>query len=103
MKELREAAEAENNKDDRPQDATEEPTTTVVDEVTIPEPVEEPEAAETSDCAPISELVPQTGPPVVEPTLMKSSEVEAAAQKDTPDVPIWFAEKKRLNWTGKTC
>jgi tRNA-dihydrouridine synthase 3 len=24
-------------------------------------------------------------------------------QNDTPDVPVRFAEKKRLNWAGKTC
>ena len=29
--------------------------------------------------------------------------VEAAAQVDTPDVPMRFAEKKRLVWTDKTC
>lgn len=27
----------------------------------------------------------------------------ALSQIDTPDVPIRFAEKKRLHWSGKTC
>lgn len=36
------------------------------------------------------------------------SEVELMAdenesQKDTPDVPMRFNEKKRLNWRGLTC
>lgn len=26
-----------------------------------------------------------------------------SSQKDTPDVPIRFPEKKRLDWAGKTC
>ena len=25
------------------------------------------------------------------------------SQVDTPDVPVRFFEKKRLQWTGKTC
>lgn len=32
-----------------------------------------------------------------------STETSAAAQEDTPDVPVRFAEKKRLHWKGKTC
>jgi hypothetical protein len=28
---------------------------------------------------------------------------ETEAQKDTPDVPMRPQEKRRLNWTGKTC
>lgn len=26
-----------------------------------------------------------------------------SAEKDTPDVPVRFEEKKRLDWKGKTC
>jgi len=28
---------------------------------------------------------------------------DTSSQNDTPDVPMRFAEKKRLNWAGKTC
>jgi tRNA-dihydrouridine synthase 3 len=28
---------------------------------------------------------------------------DTSDQNDTPDVPVRFAEKKRLHWTGKTC
>jgi tRNA-dihydrouridine synthase 3 len=28
---------------------------------------------------------------------------DTSLQNDTPDVPVRFAEKKRLNWAGKTC
>lgn len=28
---------------------------------------------------------------------------DVSPQEDTPDVPIRFSEKKRLDWAGKTC
>lgn len=37
------------------------------------------------------------------PAPTKLSDVEAAAQADTPDVRPRFAEKKRLIWSDKTC
>ena len=30
-------------------------------------------------------------------------EAEVEAQRDTPDVPVRFSEKKRLHWRGLTC
>lgn len=42
-------------------------------------------------------------PPIFPPAPTKYSDVEAAAQADTPDVRPRFAEKKRLVWTDKTC
>ncbi|KAI0320405.1 zinc finger dihydrouridine synthase [Amylostereum chailletii] len=70
-------------------------------EVVIQEPDED---VVPSDPQPISTSgVPQHAPASelkLSPT--KSSEVEAAAQKDTPDVPPRFAEKRRLVWTDKT-
>ncbi|KZV62143.1 zinc finger dihydrouridine synthase [Peniophora sp. CONT] len=66
--------------------------------------VQEPEAdvvpSEANGTAASSGL-PSTPPMDLTPTAT-DREVEVAAQADTPDVPIRFAEKKRLLWTNKT-
>lgn len=46
--------------------------------------------------------------PTAEPTPSAEETVErrtgdAVAAPDTPDVPVRFSEKTRLNWAGKTC
>lgn len=41
--------------------------------------------------------------PRVEPAPTKLSLDEAHAQADLPDVPFRFSEKRRLNWSNKTC
>ena len=40
---------------------------------------------------------------VAQPTPVKWSSDEAAAQADLPDVPVRFSEKRRLHWSDKTC
>jgi hypothetical protein len=49
---------------------------------------------------PVSSTSSGVAPP---PAPTKWSSDEAAAQADLPDVPFRFSEKKRLNWSDKTC
>lgn len=38
-----------------------------------------------------------------EELIEKRSGESSTYTSDTPDVPVRFAEKKRLHWSGKTC
>lgn len=56
----------------------------------------------------VSELEQEAGAPVVPPPTddtapCNTSRLPDESQKDTPDVPLRPAEKKRLHWKGKTC
>ena len=52
---------------------------------------------------PHSALVPSAPSGVPPAPATKWSSDEAVAQADLPDVPFRFSEKKRLNWSDKTC
>ncbi|GBE83622.1 zinc finger dihydrouridine synthase [Sparassis latifolia] len=54
---------------------------------------------------PAIEPLPESQPAKQTPSSATANETadhETAAQVDTPDVPMRFAEKRRLHWTGKT-
>ncbi|EIW53580.1 zinc finger dihydrouridine synthase [Trametes versicolor FP-101664 SS1] len=68
--------ELQDNANEPPKKKEDNPQTTVVDPETAAEP------------APVEGAA--------------STETPVAAQEDTPDVPVRFAEKKRLHWKGKT-
>ena len=45
----------------------------------------------------------EAGLPVEEIVEKRTGDSASTSQVDSPDVPIRFSEKKRLNWSGKTC
>ena len=59
-------------------------------------------APEPQDTPPVGSEAPADAPAVSDP-LPPSNQTVDESQDDTPDVPIRFAEKKRLHWKGKTC
>ncbi|KAI0267398.1 zinc finger dihydrouridine synthase [Gloeopeniophorella convolvens] len=88
------------------QESKEEPDNTPADAQPVdPVPVTEPDVAPAVEEASAAAAEPVSTSPtdiVMEPAPTKSSEEEAAAQVDTPEVPPRFAEKRRLNWSNKT-
>lgn len=97
MKELEEAKDEENATNARAKaDATpKDPPTPALKEDTESAVVfKEPEQ---------DSLETQPPAPSLLPAATKLSDVEAAAQADTPDVRPRFVEKKRLVWSNKTC
>ena len=62
--------------------------------------IEGPSNPESPRHNPVSSTSSGVAPP---PAPTKWSSDEAAAQADLPDVPFRFSEKKRLNWSDKTC
>ena len=68
------------------------------------EPIADPEVVPKNPSTSTPENPASTVPPENStiPSLAPLTE-EIEAQKDTPDVPTRFAEKKRLVWSDKTC
>ncbi len=73
---------------------------------TIPEPEQvemelEPSSAPASNNADANEISVVNSGTVSEKVMQRTG--DSSSQADTPDVPVRFSEKKRLNWAGKTC
>ncbi|SJL01662.1 probable tRNA-dihydrouridine(47) synthase [NAD(P)(+)] [Armillaria ostoyae] len=72
---------------------------------TIPEPEQiemelEPSSAPASNNADANEISVDNAGTVSEKVMQRTGDL--SSQADTPDVPVRFSEKKRLNWAGKT-
>ena len=65
----------------------------------------EPNIEESNNSDSVQPHSVSTAPPGVAsgPAPTKLSPDEAHAQADLPDVPFRFSEKRRLNWSNKTC
>ena len=62
--------------------------------------IEEPNISNSVRPHSVSTVLPGAA---TEPTPTKLSPDEVHAQADLPDVPFRFSEKRRLNWSNKTC
>jgi len=93
MKEMQEAEKAERERERIRKEQKE--AATNGDATVVPEPEQPVESDEKTDAMDTTEdtVKKQTG----------ESASALEAQKDTPDVPTRFVEKKRLNWKEKTC